>query len=197
MYEKKNITLIKVVKLLPHLEWIVILQPVSFIVIDKRNREKEREIEERDKQRDGNFIIVFSSLFHSRASQALGTCALLTSICITLTENRIIVKIAHLSTNHRVFLCRTVLWMVEKGGIFGSVQVNLCQKLLFLHQPTHNMTTDCSLYYKFNTWKFQAQTWGEHVVYRNCSECQKQFMYTTCSPQVWALNFHVHIELVI
>ena len=20
----------------------------------------------------------------------------------------------------------------------------------------------------FNTWKFQAQTWGEHVVYRNC-----------------------------
>ena len=24
------------------------------------------------------------------------------------------------------------------------VQVNLCQKLLFLHQLTHNMTTDCS-----------------------------------------------------
>ena len=48
------------------------------------------------------------------------------------------------------------------------VQVNLCQKLLFLHQLTHNMTTDCSLNYKFNTWKFQAQTWGEHVVYRNC-----------------------------
>ena len=29
--------------------------------------------------------------------------------------------------------------------------VNLCQKLLFLHQLTHNMTTDCSLDYKFNT----------------------------------------------
>ena len=26
--------------------------------------------------------------------------------------------------------------------------------------------------------------WGEHVVYKNCSECQKQFMYTTCFPQV-------------
>ena len=26
-----------------------------------------------------------------------------------------------------------------------QVQVNLCQKLLFLHQLTHNMTTDCSL----------------------------------------------------
>ena len=34
------------------------------------------------------------------------------------------------------------------------------------------------------------QNLGEHVVYKNCSECQKQFMYTTCSPQVWAWNFH-------
>ena len=33
----------------------------------------------------------------------------------------------------------------------NTVQVNLCQKLLFLHQLTHNMTTDCSLNYKFNT----------------------------------------------
>ena len=32
-----------------------------------------------------------------------------------------------------------------------KVQVNLCQKLLFLHQQTHNMTTDCSLNYKFNS----------------------------------------------
>ena len=30
----------------------------------------------------------------------------------------------------------------------------------------HSMTKDCSLNYKFNTRKFQAQTWGEHVVYR-------------------------------
>ena len=28
------------------------------------------------------------------------------------------------------------------------VQVNLCQKFLFLHQLTHNMTTDCSLFMK-------------------------------------------------
>ena len=32
-----------------------------------------------------------------------------------------------------------------------GIQVNLCQKLLFLHQSTHNMTTDCSLNYKINT----------------------------------------------
>ena len=52
--------------------------------------------------------------------------------------------------------------------ILNVLQANLCQKLLFLHQLTHNMTTDCSMNYKFNTWKFQAQTWAEHVVYRNC-----------------------------
>ena len=67
---------------------------------------------------------------------------------------------------------------------FSSVQVNLCQKLLFLHQLTHNMTTDCSLNYKFNTWKLQAQTWGEHVVYRKCFWHAEQFLYTTCSPHV-------------
>ena len=33
-----------------------------------------------------------------------------------------------------------------------QVQINLCQKLLFLHQLTHNMTSDCSLNYKFNTY---------------------------------------------
>ena len=64
------------------------------------------------------------------------------------------------------------------------VQVNLCQKLLFLHQLTHNMTTDCSLNYKFNSWKFQAQTWGEHVAYRNCFWHSEQFLYATCSPHV-------------
>ena len=40
------------------------------------------------------------------------------------------------------------------------LQVNLFQKLLFLHQLTHIMTTDCSFNYKFNSWKFQAQNMG-------------------------------------
>ena len=65
-----------------------------------------------------------------------------------------------------------------------TVQVNHCQKLLFLHQLTHNMTTDCSLNYKFNTWKFQVQTWGEHVMCSNCFWHSEQFLYTTCSPHV-------------
>ena len=54
----------------------------------------------------------------------------------------------------------------------------------FLHHLTHNMTTDCSLNFKFNTWKFQAQTWGEHVVYRNCFWHAEQFLYATCFPHV-------------
>ena len=36
-------------------------------------------------------------------------------------------------------------------NLFRNLQVNLCQKLLFLHQLTHNMMTDSSLNYKFNT----------------------------------------------
>ena len=36
-----------------------------------------------------------------------------------------------------------------------------------------------------------AEHGGEHVVYKNCSECQKQFLYTTCSPRDGAWNFHV------
>ena len=46
------------------------------------------------------------------------------------------------------------------------------------------MTTDCSLNYKFNTSKLQAQTKGEHVVYRNCFWYSEQFLYTSCSPHV-------------
>ena len=38
-----------------------------------------------------------------------------------------------------------------------TVQVNLCQKHLFLQQLTHNMSKDCSLNYEFSTWKLQAQ----------------------------------------
>ena len=47
------------------------------------------------------------------------------------------------------------------------------------------MTTDCSLNYKFNTWKVQAQTRGEQVVYRNCFWHSEQFLYTTCSELVF------------
>ena len=44
--------------------------------------------------------------------------------------------------------------------VYCTVQVNLCQKLFFLQ----NMGRTCCV--------------------QNCSECQKQFLYTKCSPQV-------------
>ena len=66
----------------------------------------------------------------------------------------------------------------------SSVQVNLCQKLLFLPQLTHNMTTDCSLEYEFSRYiKIQ-----EHVLYTNCFLFlflhSEQFLYTTCFSHV-------------
>jgi hypothetical protein len=36
------------------------------------------------------------------------------------------------------------------------IQVNLCQKLLFLHQLTQNMTTECSLNYDFSERKIAS-----------------------------------------
>ena len=41
---------------------------------------------------------------------------------------------------------------------FPLVQVNLCQKLLFLHLLTHNMATDCSWNYREN---YNCRTWAE------------------------------------
>ena len=63
-------------------------------------------------------------------------------------------------------------WNFDKYKRNGFLlQVNLCQKLFFLH----NMGRTCCV--------------------QNCSESQKQFLYTTCSPQIWACNSF--IELVV
>ena len=51
-------------------------------------------------------------------------------------------------------------YFLSKSGCY-SVQVNLCQKLVFLNQLTHNMTRGCSLNPPKNTS-------SEHVVYKNC-----------------------------
>ena len=51
--------------------------------------------------------------------------------------------------NIKLEILNTLLVFFHCSG--ALVQVNICQKLLFLHQLTHNMTTDCSLNYKFNT----------------------------------------------
>ena len=55
--------------------------------------------------------------------------------------------------------CRSKdLFLLDDDFIQKSlVQVNLCQKSLFLHQLNHNITTDCSMNYEFSTWKLQGQ----------------------------------------
>ena len=72
-----------------------------------------------------------------------------------------------------------------KVGFNGLIQVNLCQKYIFLHQLTHNMTTDFSLSYKFITKKL-------HVVYTNCFDIQNNLctqhvlsFYWTCNSMLW------------
>ena len=87
-------------------------------------------------------------------------------------------------------LCLRNIWMVPNAASTmiwimavsrqHTVQVNLFQKHLFLHQLTHNMTKDCSLIYQFS--KYMKTTSSEHVVYINCFECHNMF---------WACSFHV------
>ena len=83
----------------------------------------------------------------------------------------------------------------QKYGLYiflAMVQVSICQNHLFLHQLTHNMTTDCSLNYEIRTLKFQAQN-----MLRKCCIHKLFFvfaftfrtiyvlsMYTTCSQHV-------------
>ena len=52
--------------------------------------------------------------------------------------------------------------LLKSLGFECPVQVNLCQKLLFLHQLNHNMTTDCSWNYHEN---YKRRTWAEHVLH--------------------------------
>ena len=73
--------------------------------------------------------------------------------------------------------------------MYSIVQVNLCQKHLFLDQLTHNMSKDCSLIYKFNTWKQQAQNMGKtcfvHKLFWESKQKQKTIcvhnMFSPCS----------------
>ena len=80
---------------------------------------------------------------------------------------------------------RRNLWR-SKISVSGSVTgKSLSEPLIFA-------STDCSLNNKFNTWKFKAQTWEEHVVYRNCFWHSEQFLYTT----LWRLFTSLAARLV-
>ena len=59
----------------------------------------------------------------------------------------------------------TVIWFFfwrqdkneNASEIYPTFARNIHQKLLFFHQLSHSMTTDCSLNYEFSTQKLQAQ----------------------------------------
>ena len=59
--------------------------------------------------------------------------------------------------------------------------VNLCQKLLFLHQLTHNMTKNCSLNTSSVNENCKLRTCCEHKLFFVLFWHSEQFMYTTCS----------------
>ena len=51
---------------------------------------------------------------------------------------------------------------------FKQVQVNLCQKLLILHQLIHNMTTDCSWNLNYHE-NYKRRTWAKHILPMFCA----------------------------
>ena len=72
------------------------------------------------------------------------------------------------------------LCFCKKFPLFSYLQVNLCQKHLFLHQLTQNMTKDCSLIYQVLHEKIQAQNMlFTYIVFLFWHS--EQFMYTTSS----------------
>ena len=72
----------------------------------------------------------------------------------------------------------------------AGVQVNLCQKHIFLDQLTHNMTNNCSLIYQFSTWKLQAKNMGRTYCVQKLFWMSKQkticvhIMFSSCSELV-------------
>ena len=68
------------------------------------------------------------------------------------------------------------------------VKVNLLKKHLFLQQLNHNMTKDCSLNMKIES--------SDHVVNKNCSECEKKKKNNLCTQHGLSLQFSC-TELII
>ena len=64
------------------------------------------------------------------------------------------------------------------------IQVNLCQKFLFLHQLNQNMMTDCSLFMKIVSSKYLQNMLCTQIVVFVLFWHSEQFWYTTCSADV-------------
>ena len=101
----------------------------------------------------GSKILSFATLCHNWLE---GGCNCATEMNTSWRCHLDFWMLSEISTNQTNFSNMTLV-MEYHFRIYKSkqmshvVQVNLCQKLLFLHQLTHNMTTDCSLNYEFST----------------------------------------------
>ena len=90
------------------------------------------------------------------------------------------------------YLTKLGQWFFLKDWLehIVTIQVNLFQKHLFLHQLSHSMTKDCSLNYEFSSWKLQAQNILCQIECQNKNK--KQFVYATCSEVLvflyWSCN---------
>ena len=71
---------------------------------------------------------------------------------------------------------KCLCWKLLLKKYYYYLQVNLCQKLLFLHQLTHNITKDCSLNYKKST-SYALIVHTIFVLFWH----SEQFMCKTCS----------------
>ena len=65
-----------------------------------------------------------------------------------------------------------------------AIQVNICQKLLFFHQQTHNMMTDCSLFMKIVSSEYLQNMLCTQIVVFVLFWHSEQFWYTTSSADV-------------
>ena len=70
---------------------------------------------------------------------------------------------------------------VPKATALKSILPNATLDDEFISTPNSNVTDTVQV--NFVKSSSFCRTWGEHVVCKNCSECQKQFLYTTCSPK--------------
>ena len=85
---------------------------------------------------------------------------------------------------------QTTLWLNVSVKLRPQfyIQVNLCQKLLFLHPLTHNMTT---LNYKFNTWRFQAQMFCKKKSFWQRFTCMQLFF---ADSKIFKNNVHQKLK---
>ena len=91
----------------------------------------------------------------------------------------------------------TFLKLVEGHFNSGTFKPQLFTGKSLSAKPQYDKRLFFDLPVQYMKTTYKLRTWGEHVVCINCSECQnkKQFVCTTCSPNVLSLSFSC-IELV-